>query len=127
MLSDDDVWRRFGEWLSSARIARDLSRAQLAERSGVAEATIKRLETGGHRTHGMWIRVNPAETTLHKLASGLRIDNQEVCARAEKACRAPSGDATVERHAAEAYKEEIEELKRRIAELESRDHQRRGR
>ncbi len=40
---------RLGEGLSRARRRRRLSRASLAERSGVSEATLKRLEKGDGR------------------------------------------------------------------------------
>jgi transcriptional regulator with XRE-family HTH domain len=45
-LTDDAVLRDLGERLASARLARNLTQAALAEQAGVAKRTVERLESG---------------------------------------------------------------------------------
>jgi transcriptional regulator with XRE-family HTH domain len=45
-LSDEAVLRELGERLASARLARDLTQAAVAEEAGVSKRTIERLESG---------------------------------------------------------------------------------
>jgi transcriptional regulator with XRE-family HTH domain len=49
-LTDDAVLRDLGSRLASARLARDLTQAALAEQAGVAKRTVERLESGAVAT-----------------------------------------------------------------------------
>ncbi len=49
-LTDDAVLRELGSRLASARLARNLTQAALAEQSGVAKRTVERLESGAVAT-----------------------------------------------------------------------------
>jgi transcriptional regulator with XRE-family HTH domain len=49
-LTDDAVLHDLGERLASARLARNLTQAALAEQAGVAKRTVERLESGAVAT-----------------------------------------------------------------------------
>lgn len=61
----DAFGQRFGRMVKRLRSSRGLTQEQLAERSGLASDTIRRLE------HGSF---SPSLETLHKLATGLDSD-----------------------------------------------------
>lgn len=45
-LSDESVLRELGERLAGARLARNLTQAELAEQAGISKRTLERLESG---------------------------------------------------------------------------------
>jgi len=46
ILADESVLRELGERLAAARVARDLTQAELAAEAGVSKRTLERLESG---------------------------------------------------------------------------------
>lgn len=46
VLADESVLRELGERLAAARVARDLTQAELAAEAGVSKRTLERLESG---------------------------------------------------------------------------------
>ena len=46
VLPDESVLRELGERLAAARVARDLTQAELAAEAGVSKRTLERLESG---------------------------------------------------------------------------------
>jgi len=45
-LADDSVLQELGQRLAAARLARDLTQAELAAEAGISKRTLERLETG---------------------------------------------------------------------------------
>jgi transcriptional regulator with XRE-family HTH domain len=130
MSSEDDLeqsheelsrWTDFGRWLEAARLERGMTRTQLANEARMGVQTLVALEDGGYRrtTDGPWITPNPRDETLVSLARVLGLDAREMFAvvghykdrpRTRESLRRASGR--------QARRERIEELERRVAELE---------
>jgi transcriptional regulator with XRE-family HTH domain len=67
-LADDAVLRELGLRLAAARLARDLTQAELAEEAGVSKRTLERLETGQAATQlSGFVRVCRALGLLDRL------------------------------------------------------------
>jgi|SRR6516225_2051606 transcriptional regulator with XRE-family HTH domain len=56
-LTPEEIEAEIGENLRALRLSRNLDRAGLAERAGVSESALKRLEAGGGSTLGTLVRV----------------------------------------------------------------------
>ena len=67
-LGDDSVLQELGARLAAARLARDLTQAELAAEAGVSKRTLERLETGQAATQlSGFVRVCRALTLLDRL------------------------------------------------------------
>jgi transcriptional regulator with XRE-family HTH domain len=114
-------WTDFGRWLEAARVEQGMTRTQLAAAVHMSVQTLVALEHGGFRrtTDGPWITPNPKDETLVSLARVLGVDPGEMFQRigryddrrrTQESLRRASGKR--------AGRERIEELERRVAELE---------
>jgi transcriptional regulator with XRE-family HTH domain len=114
-------WTDFGRWLEAARVEQGMTRTQLAAAVHMSVQTLVALEHGGFRrtTDGPWITPNPRDETLVSLARVLGVDPEEMFQqigryderrRTQESLRRASGKL--------AGRERIEELERRVAELE---------
>jgi transcriptional regulator with XRE-family HTH domain len=116
-------WTDFGRWLQAARVKRGYTQAFVARQAGIGAQTLVALEHGGFRreANGPWITPNPKDETLVALARVLGLDAEEMFAvvgryderqRTQASLRRPSGK--------QATRERIEELERRVAEVEAK-------
>jgi transcriptional regulator with XRE-family HTH domain len=130
MSSEDDLeqsheellrWTDFGRWLEAARVERGMTRTQLATAVHMSVQTLVALEHGGFRrtTDGPWITPNPKDETLVSLARALGVDAREMFERVGRYDERPRTRASLRRASGKlAGRERIEELERRVAELE---------
>lgn len=65
--TDEAILAELGERLSAARLARDLTQAQLAREAGVAKRTLERMEAGASASMTSLIRVLRALGLLDRL------------------------------------------------------------
>jgi transcriptional regulator with XRE-family HTH domain len=116
-------WTDFGRWLQATRVKRGYTQAFVARQAGIGAQTLVALEHGGFRREadGPWITPNPKDETLVALARVLSLDAEEMFAvvgryderqRTQASLRRPSGR--------QATRERIEELERRVAEVEAK-------
>jgi transcriptional regulator with XRE-family HTH domain len=73
--------------LRTWREYREISQAQLAEKSGVGRTTIARLETGKHEANGV---------TVAKLARGLEISREELLDAPQQTAPVVTGGRTAD-------------------------------